>query len=503
MQYLLGYDIGSSSIKASLLSIGTGQCVAAAISPKKEMEITVAREGWAEQHPERWWQEVVNATAQLKAEYGFEPDQVAGIGITYQMHGLVLIDKGGQVLRPAIIWCDSRAVELGNQAFADLGEEYCLGNFLNSPGNFTASKLKWVQENEPEIYARIHKIQLPGDYIAFKLTGRMQTTVSGLSEGVFWNFKQQAIAQELLDYYGISADLLPEVVDTFSVQGQLSAAAAAELGLAAGTPLTYRAGDQPNNAFSLNVLQPGEIAATAGTSGVVYGITDAPASDPHSRVNAFVHVNHTPAQPRNGVLMCMNGTGILNSWLRKMVGEMPYDQMNQLAAQAPVGAEGLLFLPFGNGAERILENQPTDAKLLGLNFNVHTQGHLLRATQEGIVFALIYGLNIMRSMGVQVKTVRAGNANMFLSPVFREAFVNCGNLTLELYNTDAAQGAARGAGVGAGIYATPAEAFDGLECILTVEPSDTLREQYQAAYGRWQNALSHNITHSITTTSYV
>ncbi|GAB2713126.1 carbohydrate kinase [Hymenobacter frigidus] len=503
MQYLLGYDIGSSSIKASLLSIGTGQCVAAAISPKKEMEITVAREGWAEQHPERWWQEVVNATAQLKAEYGFEPDQVAGIGITYQMHGLVLIDKGGQVLRPAIIWCDSRAVELGNQAFADLGEEYCLGNFLNSPGNFTASKLKWVQENEPEIYARIHKIQLPGDYIAFKLTGRLQTTVSGLSEGVFWNFKEQAIAQELLDYYGISADLLPEVVDTFSVQGQVSSEAALQLGLASGTPISYRAGDQPNNAFSLNVLQPGEIAATAGTSGVVYGITDAPASDSQSRVNAFVHVNHTPAQPRNGVLMCMNGTGILNSWLRKIVGEMPYDQMNRLAAQAPIGAEGLLFLPFGNGAERILENRPADAELLGLNFNVHSLAHLLRAAQEGIVFALIYGLNIMRSMGVQVKTVRAGNANMFLSPVFREAFVNCGNLTLELYNTDAAQGAARGAGVGVGIFASPAEAFGGLECILTLAPAPELQIRYQAAYARWHQALTLQIPTTSTTTSHV
>ncbi|MDO7848645.1 FGGY family carbohydrate kinase [Hymenobacter sp. M29] len=498
MKYLLGYDIGSSSIKVSLLDVTTGKAVATAISPRQEMEISVPRAGWAEQSPERWWQECVNATAELKAAYGFDADLVAGIGITYQMHGLVLIDKDGKVLRPAIIWCDSRAVDLGNQAFAELGEEYCLENFLNSPGNFTASKLKWVRENEPGVYAQIHKIQLPGDYIAFKMSGRLLTTVSGLSEGVFWNFKQQAIAQELLDYYGISTDLLPEVVETFSVQGHLSAEAAQELGLTAGTPISYRAGDQPNNAFSLNVLNPGEIAATAGTSGVVYGITAAPASDPASRVNAFVHVNHTEAAPRNGVLMCMNGTGILNSWLRKMVGEMPYDEMNRRAATAPVGAEGLVFLPFGNGAERILENQPTDAELRGLNFNIHSQAHLLRAAQEGIVFALIYGMNIMRQMGVQVRTVRAGNANMFLSPVFREAFVNAGDVTLELYNTDAAQGAARGAGIGAGVYASPAEAFGGLERILTVEPTAGLREQYQTAYARWQDALSQLIPQSTT-----
>ena len=494
MKYLLGYDIGSSSIKVSLLSIDTGKCVAAATSPQKEMEITVPQAGWAEQRPERWWQECANATAQLKAGYSFDTEQVAGIGIAYQMHGLVLIDKAGKVLRPAIIWCDSRAVEFGNQAFEELGQEYCLNNFLNSPGNFTASKLKWVRENEPAIYAQIHKIQLPGDYIAFMLTGELQTTVSGLSEGVFWNFKRQAIAQDLLDYYGISADLLPEVVETFSVQGRLSAGAAQELGLTAGTPISYRAGDQPNNAFSLNVLNPGEVAATAGTSGVVYGINETNTPDPRSRVNSFVHVNSTPAQPRNGVLMCLNGTGILNSWLRKMVGELPYDRMNQLAALAPVGAEGLVFLPFGNGVERILENRPADAELRGLNFNIHHQPHVLRAAQEGIVFALNYGMGIMRASGVQVRKVRASNANMFLSPVFRKAFVNCGNVELELYNTDAAQGAARGAGIGAGIYASPAEAFTGLERILTMEPTDGLREQYQAAYSRWQGTLFHLVS---------
>ena len=495
MQYLLGYDIGSSSIKAALLDIGTGRAVAAASSPRQEMAISVPRASWAEQDPNRWWQEVVNATAQLRADYDFDPALVAGIGITYQMHGLVLVGRAGQVLRPAIIWCDSRAVEIGNQAFADLGEGHCLANFLNSPGNFTASKLKWVRENEPAVYAQIHKIQLPGDYIAFRLTGQLQTTVSGLSEGVFWNFRQQAVAQELLDYYGISAELLPEVVGTFAVQGQLSLEAAHELGLAAGTPISYRAGDQPNNAFSLNVLEPGEVAATGGTSGVVYGVTAAPAADPASRVNAFVHVNHTPARPRNGVLMCLNGTGILNRWLRNTVGELSYDEMNHLAATAPIGAAGLQFLPFRNGAERILENRAAAAVLLGLNFNVHTRAHLLRAGQEGTVFALIYGMEIMRQMGVPMHTVRAGHANMFRSAVFREAFVNTGNVTLELYDTDAAQGAARGAGVGAGVYASPAAAFGNLERILTLKPDPELQAQYQAAYGRWHAALTQQILH--------
>ncbi|SHL81756.1 xylulokinase [Hymenobacter psychrotolerans] len=478
MKYLLGYDIGSSSIKATLLDCDTGKCLAAVTSPKQEMEIVAPVAGWAEQRPERWWQEVINATQLLKSSYGFDTSLVAGIGITYQMHGLVLIDKDGKVLRPAIIWCDSRAVDFGNQAFADMGEEFCLGNLLNSPGNFTASKLKWVKENEPELHARIHKIQLPGDYIAFKMTGELQTTVSGLSEGVLWNFRRQAVAQELLDYYGISADLLPDVVETFAVQALLTPEAAQELGLTAGTPISYRAGDQPNNAFSLNVLNAGEIAATAGTSGVVYGINETMAADPRSRVNAFVHVNSTPQRPKNGVMLCVNGTGILNSWLRRLVGDVSYEDMNQLGAQAPVGAEDLIFLPFGNGAERVLENRPTTAELRGLSFNTHGRNHVLRAAQEGIVSALNYVMDIMRETGVQVRKVRAGNANMFLSPLFREAFVNSGNLELELYNTDAAQGAARGAGIGAGVYASAAEAFNGLERILTVEPQPLLQEQY-------------------------
>jgi len=490
MKYLLGYDIGSSSIKASLLDIATGRCVTAVTSPTTEMGMDVPQLGWAEQRPERWWQEVINATQQLRATYDFDASVLAGIGITYQMHGLVLLDKAGHVLRPAIIWCDSRAVAIGNEAFAGLGEEFCLQNFLNSPGNFTASKLKWVQQNEPEIYARIHKIQLPGDYLAYQLTGRMQTTISGLSEGVFWNFKTQAIAQELLDYYGISVDLLPEVVETFSVQGHLTAEAAQTLGLAAGTPIAYRAGDQPNNAFSLNVLNAGEVAATGGTSGVVYGINETTTADARSRVNSFVHVNSTPERPKNGVLMCLNGTGILNSWLRKIVGNLSYNQMNTLAAQVPVGAQGLLFLPFGNGAERILENRPAAAVLHGVQFNVHGQAHVIRAAQEGIVYALNYGMDIMRDSGVQVRNVRAGHVNMFLSPVFREAFVNCGNVTLELYDTDAAQGAARGAGIGTGIYASPQEAFNGLARISTVEPTPALQAQYQETYAGWRALLA-------------
>jgi xylulokinase len=485
MKYLLGYDIGSSSVKAALIEAETGKTVASATSPSVEMPMFAAQEGWAEQDPEMWWRETVQATKILRGQVHFDKNDIGAIGISYQMHGLVLVNKDQKALRSSIIWCDSRAVGIGQQAFLDLDEAYCLAHYLNAPGNFTASKLRWVIEHEPHIWAQTDKMLLPGDFIAMKLSGQVQTTVSGLSEGIMWDFKNKTIAHRLLEKYSIREDVVPQIVDTFSKQSFVNKAAAEELGLAEGTPITYRAGDQPNNAFSLNVLNPGEVAATAGTSGVVYGINNEARFDDKSRVNSFVHVNNTEGVTRNGVLLCINGTGILNSWLRRIVGNFDYQQMNTEGAKTPIGAEGLMFLPFGNGAERILENRPSSATMKGLNFNTHGQGHLFRAAQEGIVYALNYGLGIMKDMGVAVNTVRAGNANMFLSPLFREAFSNTTGATIELYDTDGAAGAARGAGVGVGYYGSFSEAFVGLNKIKTVEPQANLQAQYQEVYEKW------------------
>lgn len=490
MEYLLGYDIGSSSIKASLLAT-EGQLVASATSPQTELAIIAKQPGWAEQEPSTWWEHVKLATAELLAKSQVQPGQIKAIGISYQMHGLVLVDKEKRVLRPAIIWCDSRAAGIGDRAFADLGEEQCLSRFLNSPGNFTASKLKWVQENEPEIYGKIHKAMLPGDYIGMMLTGEIKTTPSGLSEGILWDFQEQKLAATLLQYYGIDQDLIPEVAPTFSPQGQLTVQAANELGLKPGTVVAYRAGDQPNNAFSLNVLNPGEVAATAGTSGVVYGVGAKPEYDPKSRVNTFLHVNHQPEDPRYGILLCLNGTGILNRWLKQnlMDEAVTYDEMNALASKVPPGADGIIIFPYGNGAERTLENKEINASIRGLNFNLHHRGHLLRAGQEGIVFALNYGLGIMKKMGVDINLVRAGQANMFLSPLFSEVFATVTGARVELYNTDGAQGAARGAGLGAGVYANPSEAFAGLKAEKTIEPNPKLVSVYQDLYQEWAAVL--------------
>ncbi|MFC1528717.1 xylulokinase [Candidatus Latescibacterota bacterium] len=494
--YLLGYDVGSSSIKATLLNADTGAIIASATSPEEELEISAKQFGWAEQHPEIWWDNLRLATGNILSNAHIDAGDIHAIGISYQMHGLVIVDKNRQVLRPSIIWCDSRAVETGNRAFREIGKGTCLKHFLNSPGNFTASKLKWVMENEPAIYSKIHKAMLPGDYIAMKMTGEIKTTPSGLSEGILWDFQNQKLADIVLDYYTISPDVIPDVTPTFSIQGEMTASAARELGLKPGIKIAYRAGDQPNNALSLNVLNPGEVAATAGTSGVVYGVTDRVNYDPESRVNPFVHVSHTPESPRYGILLCVNGTGILNSWLKHncVSEDLTYEKMNELAQQVPVGSGGLVILPYGNGAERTLGNRDIGTSIHNLHFNVHDRRHILRAVQEGIVFAFNYGLGIMRGMDVQIQTVRAGDTNMFLSPLFREAFATVVDAVVELYNTNGSQGAARGAGLGSGVYKTTEEAFVGLDKTDVIHPNKKLAEEYNEAYERWHTLLNLQIS---------
>ena len=488
--YLLGYDIGTSSVKASLVDVTTGQSVASAQYPDAEAPITANQPGWAEQEPEMWWEELKQATKRVFAIADVK-NEISAIGISYQMHGLVCVDKEGKPLRPSIIWCDGRAVPYGNAAFEAIGGEKCLSHLLNSPGNFTAAKLAWGKENEPELFAKIHKIMLPGDYIAMKLSGGvMNTTVSGLSEGMFWDFKNNEVSKDVMNYFGFPQDIIADIVPTFAVQSKVCAAVAAELGLPEGCPIAYRGGDQPNNALSLNVMKPGEIAATGGTSGVVYGVLGEVNYDPKSRVNTFAHVNHNQPDTRLGVLLCINGTGILNAWMKRTVAPegISYPAMNDLAETAPVGAEGLSIIPFGNGAERVLQNQNPGASVHGINFNIHTKAHMLRAAQEGIAFSFAYGMEIMKGMGMDIKTIKAGHANLFLSPLFRRTLANVTDATIELYETDGSVGAAKGAGIGAGIYKDSDEAFATLKHFGTEKPeADTAA--YKEAYKRWKAAL--------------
>lgn len=494
-RYLLGLDVGSSSVKASLVDADSGKCAATAFYPETEAPIMAVKAGWAEQDPQMWWDNAKLSMKKIMAEAGAKAEEIKAIGISYQMHGLVCVDKSLQVLRPSIIWCDSRAVKYGDKAFREIGAEKCLGHLLNSPGNFTAAKLAWVRENEPDIYDNIYKVMLPGDYIAMKLSGTANTTVSGLSEGMFWDFKENQVADFLMRHFGFDKSLIADIVPTFALQSEVSAEAAAETGLLKGTPITYRGGDQPNNALSLNVFNPGEIASTAGTSGVVYGVLGDVNYDKKSRVNTFAHVNHTAEQTRLGVLLCINGTGILNAWVRRNVAPegISYAEMNNLANSVPIGSEGVSVIPFGNGAERVLENKEINCSINGLNFNKHNKAHIVRAAQEGIVFSFCYGMEIMQQMGMDIKKIHAGKANMFLSDLFRNTLAGVSGATIELYDTDGSVGAAKGAGIGAGIYKDNNEAFATLDKLQVIEPDENLRPQYLEAYAKWKEVLGKNL----------
>ncbi len=489
--YLIGYDIGSSTIKVALVDADTRATLGVVHYPdQQEMDILSRQSGWAEQQPEVWWQDLCVATKRLLTQTGVSPAAIKGIGISYQMHGLVLLDKEQQVLRPAIIWCDSRAVAIGQTAIQEMGAAFCMENLLNSPGNFTASKLKWVKDNEPEIYNRIHKILLPGDFIAMRLTGEAATTITGLSEGIFWNFKERRIAHEVLDYYELDGSMLARIVPTFSIQGAVTKEAAEMTGLAMGTTVTYRAGDQPNNALTLNVLKPGEVAATSGTSGVVYGIVDKLLHDPRSRVNGFAHVNYERNFDRIGMLLCLNGAGIQYSWLKHQVGlsGRSYGDMSRMASTVPVGSDGLCVLPFGNGSERMLEDRELDAQISGLQFNRHTRAHLFRAALEGVAFSFVYGINILKEMGLGVDVIRVGNDNMFQSRIFSMTIATLLGNHIEVVETTGAVGAARAAGVAAGIYHTVEAAFGDTKPSVIFEPRLNFA-QCTLAYNQWTSCL--------------
>lgn len=490
--YFLGIDVGTSSVKVSIVEASSQQKICSAQYPAIEAPIISPQPNWAEQNPLDWWAYFKQALLEVNASGLYDPKLITAIGIAYQMHGLVIVDKEQQVLRNSIIWCDSRAVELGNKAFEEMGKAFNLKHHLNSPGNFTASKLAWVKANEPEIYAQIDKIMLPGDFIAMKLSGNISTSISALSEGVFWDFEQNELSSSLMRYYDFDADLIPDVLPVFAEHGQIRAAVAAELGLSPAVTINYKAGDQPNNALSLNVLQPGEVAATAGTSGVIYGVSDQLIADRESRVNTFAHVNYEQDSIRTGVLLCINGTGIMNSWGRKLVGkDLSYDQINAMAATSPLGSRGLQVIPFGNGAERMLNNKLVGASISSIDLNRHETSDILRAIQEGIAFAFRYGLDIMRENGLFPQMIRAGNANLFLSPVFRESFVGATNVPVEVYDHDGSVGAALGAGIGSGYYADVKEAFRSLQAVYTVEPRDV--GVYEENYQQWKEILNSKI----------
>jgi xylulokinase len=490
---LLGIDIGTSSVKVSVVDTYSQRCIATTQFPETEAEIISLKPGWAEQSPDKWWAYVQQAIVKANALKLYDPGKINAIGIAYQMHGLVCIDKNYEPLRNSIIWCDSRAVNIGNEAFDTIGHDKCLSHLLNSPGNFTAAKLAWVKANEPKVYEKIYRVMLPGDYIAMKFTGSITTSISALSEGVFWDFKKDVLSEDVFNHFDFDKSFIPKVKPVFGEHGKLLTSVAKELSLTPGIPITYKAGDQPNNALSLNVMQPGEVAATAGTSGVIYSVADKLVYDKLSRINSFAHVNYTTKEKRVGVLLCINGTGILNKWVKNIAGNnTDYAAINNLAATVKPGSDGLIVLPFGNGAERMLQNKIVHSHIQNIDFNIHTPAHIYRAAQEGIAFAFRYGLDIIKENGIAPQVIKAGHANMFLSDVFTQSFVNATGVPVELYNCDGSVGAAIGAGIGSGLYSDAKQAFGKFVPVRSVKPK--MRTVYDEMYMKWKQALESHLS---------
>ena len=488
--YYIGFDIGSSSVKVALVNALSGKKIIALHEPQEEMAITALQSDWAEQDPNSWWEYVCKATKRVIREAKVSAKEISGIGISYQMHGLVVVDKAGVPLRDSIIWCDSRAVDIGNKAFEDLGEEKCASNLLNSPGNFTASKLKWVKDNESELYEKIYKYMLPGDYIAYKLTGEMNTTKNGLSEGILWDYKEDKVADWLLDYYGINPSLTPTIVQNFTNQGEVDEKGSQESGIPIGTPVIYRAGDQPNNALSLNILKPGDVAATGGTSGVIYAVTDILKSKESSRINNFAHVNYTPKSTNVGKLLCINGAGIMYRWLRNNLGEESYEAMNKKASKVAVGSEGVVVIPFGNGAERMLNSKNIGTHFINLNLNQHSSSHLCRSALEGIAFSFVYGMEILKDDNAKINVIRAGNDNLFRSEIFSNTLATLIGHEIEIYNTTGSVGAARACGLTDGNFEKFGKNITENDHVMTFVPLKK-KEPYEVAYQHWKMELEN------------
>ena len=486
--YNIGYDIGSSSVKAAIIEAKTGKQIAVTHVPEGEMGMISPENSWAEQDPELWWKLVCLSTKKLLKQTGIDSKKINAIGIAYQMHGLVAVDRNGAPLRNAIIWCDSRAVTIGNDAFKALGTKKCKEHLLNSPANFTASKLKWVRDHEPEVYDKLYKYMLPGDYIAYKFSGDITTTVNGLSEGTLWDYKTHKPANWLLDYYDIDVSMTPNVVDNFTLQGVVNQQAAMDSGLQPGTPIMYRAGDQPNNALALNVMKPGEVAATGGTSGVVYALTDNMHTNELERINHFAHVNYTHETPVIGKLLCINGAGIQYRWMKKNTAAISYNDMNQLAAKAPIGASGLSIMPFGNGSERMFGNKNIGAHMLNLNLNQHTQGAVYRATLEGIAFSFIYGMKFIKNDNTPLHVIRAGNDNLFRSEVFSNTIASLIGQEIEIYNTTGAIGAARAASLKQNELSALGAAISNNDYVRSYTPKKD-NNAYIEAYAKWEQEL--------------
>ncbi|NMB45770.1 MAG: xylulokinase [Firmicutes bacterium] len=487
MSCMIGIDIGTSGVK-TLVVTETGKIVAQATA---EYPLYHPKAGWAEQDPEDWWQATLTTLKKIGEDLGSDADRVKAIGLSGQMHGSVFLDKSGNVLRPAILWCDVRTADQCRYITETVGRDELIRHTSNPAlEGFTAPKIVWLQQNEPDVYRQVAKVLLPKDYVRYRLTGEIFTEMSDAAGSLLLDVTHRRWSEPVLQALNIDPEILPECRESIDVCGTLTQQVAESTGLPAGIPVAGGGADNACGATGAGIVRPGRVLSSIGSSGVIVVHTDQPQTDPQGKVHTFNH-----AIPHRwyvmGVIMAAglslkwfrDNLGHLEKQMESLTGTDAYDLMSAQAAPTPPGAEGLVFLPYLNG-----ERTPhADAYARGVFFGLtprHTRGHLIRAVMEGVVYALRDSVEIIRAMGIPIEQVRAigGGAK---SPLWRQMQADIMQLEVATLNIDEgpAFGAALLAGVCAQVYSSVEEAAENtVRIVHTTEPNRDLTRLYDDYY---------------------
>ncbi len=482
MRLLLGLDIGSTGAKALLVGPdGQVRGVGGA-----EYSFAAPRPGWTEQDPEAWWRGAGRSIRAALRAAAARPDEIAAVGLSGQMHSLVLLDQAGRVLRPAILWNDQRTADECAEITRRVGLERLLAITRNPalPG-FTAPKILWVRHHEPETFRRIAAVLLPKDYVRFRLTGTRATEVSDASGTTLLDVPRRAWSEEILRTLEIPAEWLPACAESPALTAAVSGVGEEATGLRAGTAVAGGGGDQAAQAIGTGIVQTGLVSVTIGTSGVVFASLDDPVMDAQARTHTFCHA----VPVRWHVMGVMLSAGGALRWLRDTAAPgTEYDRLVAEAAAVPPGAENLLFLPYLSGERTPYPDPLARGAFVGLSLS-HTRGHMVRAVMEGVTFGLRDSMEILRAMDLRVVQVRASGGGA-RSTLWRQILADI--LDTEVVTMNVTEGAAYGAallaGVGAGVFPTVQAACDATLAATTgTGPITAHRAIYASLYGRYRD----------------
>ena len=478
MAYILGLDVSTTGSKALLIDT-TGAVMGTASSPHT---LSTPKPLWSEQDPEMWWEAVSNSIRNLIAQTGVDPKEIDAVGLTGQMHGLVLLDAQGEVLRPAILWNDQRCQAQCDEIHERVGKE----KFIQISGNvaltgFTAPKILWVAENEPHVYARVSHVLLPKDYIRYKLTGELAMDKADGSGTVLFDLKARDWSDELLETLDIPREWMPPTFEGPQITGEVDEMAASLTGLMKGTPVTAGGGDQAAGAVGVGAVEPGIVGLVVGTSGVIFATTPAPLIEPEGRLHAFCH-----AAPGLWHFMgvMLSAAGSLQWYRDTLAPYMSFDELLREAESVPAGSEGLLFLPYLSGERTPHPDPLARGAFIGLTLR-HSRGHMTRAVLEGVAFGLKDSFNLIRNAGLeQISQVRASGGGT-KGALWRQILADV--LESELVSVNTTEGGAFGAallaGVGVGAWSDVATACrETIHITGKTTPNTANFQAYRDAY---------------------